>query len=1006
MMGLSSREEKASYDFYMWEYRYRGYGCFDYTVPLDVPYVPFPLRNYSYTKGYDDGKVPSVLKRFQKLLTPSTETAHAEIVYEYPTEVEHNKDLKVLVVSFPQGAAIDAHLSRELLTSLSFTKHLTSFEIIGTGESITIQLCCHEYDMTRVESHLAMLFPESLVKNGDQFNLPFDPEGSEIAIIDFGLEQEFMLPIRITDSFGIDPLTSIFALLESITENSCVVFQIMSQGVNTPLSRDITYASSDGQGGSFFPDFPELITGAIEKTSSPLLSTIIRVAIQGNSRNKTEYLAKECITNICSSTEGSFNRLIPLSNEGYEYNTHVMNVFYRASNRHGMILSVNELVTLLHFPHNSIYSPKLFGSQKKTKALSSFFSKRKYVLGRNIHNGIESIVSLDDEERLKHTHVIGATGVGKSTLLANMILGDIHYGNGCALFDPHGDIVEDILLRIPKERKNDVVIIDPSDTQFPVGFNLLHADNEAEKMVLSSDLVSAFRSHATSWGDTMTSVLSNAIDTFLDSSTGGTLIELKRFLLEDTFRKKFLHSVSDPLLLYYWNHEYAMVRKRISPLLTRMDTFLRPKIIRSMMVQKEGVNLSKALHEKKIILFKLSVGLIGKENAALLGSLFLSKLSQVAHSRQGIPEEERHPFYVYIDECHHLMSPSICDMLSGTRKYGMGLILAHQNIAQIHDEETLELMLSMPFTRVCFRLGELDAKRLESTLSFFDQNDLTRLSRGETIIRLGGSQDDASMNTFPLTDQTDYTQKDTLVQYSQSKYGTPIKEIEALLASLYSSPIKPEREKVKDIDVEEHIDINTNATPEDLPQTKPSQPTAKKVSDEDQNEIIQRAKKHDLLREHRKIQTKIKKLGQEYGFVSVVEYELTNKKRIDVSLERNDIRIACEISVSNTVSYELSNIRKCFEAHYDLVLVISDQEQHLKAIRTRAKKEFSSPLFKRILFTSSEEVKDVLISTVPKQEPKVEIIKGFRIRTEFEDTDENEAEHFRKAINRILKKKR
>lgn len=997
------KEDQALQDFYYFEYRYRGWALFDYPVSLEVPFVPFPERNYGYEQGYDDGKSLSLIQQMRNLVAPKKqEIEEPTLEYQYPDAIESKRKLSVLVISFPLDFDSSVVLFQELITTLSFTKDSVSFEIIATGENITVQLVCSEYDLNRVRSHVVAYFPMCRITDGDQWSLPFEQSFGDIAVVDFGLKNETMLPLRIPERFDIDPLTSLFALFETLRENESAMLQIMIQGTNNPLSSHFKYAVSDGMGGSFLADVPELVLGCEIKTSSPLLSVGIRLAVQGRSQEHTAYLGREAITSITSVTKSEYNSLIPLSNKGYDYNQHMMNLFYRFSNRHGMILSVNEVVTIFHYPHKSIVSEKLRGDVQKTKVVSSSFTNQKYTLGTNIHEGIERLVSLNDKHRLEHTHVIGGTGTGKSTYLANSILNDIEAGNGCALFDPHGDIVEDVLLRVPEHRKDDVIIIDPSDTQFPVGFNLLHASNEAEKLVLSSDLVSAFRSTSTSWGDTMTSVLSNAIDTFLDSSHGGTLIELKRFLLEDGFRKQFLRSVSDPALLYYWKHEYAMVRKRISPLLTRMDTFLRPKIIRSMMVQKEGVDISRALLEKKIILFKLSLGLIGKENASLLGSLFLSKLNQSALGRQSIAKEQRHPFYVYIDECHHLMSPSICDMLSGTRKYGMGLILAHQDLEQIQDRETLSLMLSMPFTRVCFRLGETDAKRLESTLSYFDRDDLQNLGRGETLMRLGLNKQDCNVATFPLSYDMDREQRNHIIEQSQQKYGTPKADIDRLIASLYP------QNKTKDIEESTspaQEPLLSKQINHDLDPITPSE-TITGINQQDKEDILKRAEKTEVVREHRKIQAHVKKLGQDYGFVSVIEHEIQDNKRIDVSLERKDLKIACEISVTNTASYEVGNIQKSFVAGYDMVLVISDFEPHLQAIQTKAKKELSSTLFKKVLFIQSGDVKAVLESTKPKEKPKTEIIKGYRVKTEFVDTNENEANQFRKDIDRILRKKR
>jgi len=397
--------------------------------------------------------------------------------------------------------------------------------------------------------------------------------------------------------------------------------------------------------------------------------------------------------------------------------------------------------------------------------------------------------------RLRHTHIIGSTGVGKSTLIANMIIEDMNSGNGCALFDPHGDIVEDILLRIPEHRKKDVIVIDPSDNEYSIGFNLLSATTESEKIVLSSDLVSSFKRHATAWGDNMSAVLSNAINTFLESDKGGTLIELKRFLLEDAFRKEFLLSVEDPSIHYYWNNEYYMVKKGIAPLLTRIDTFLRPKLIRYMLVQNEGVDFAECIKKKKIVLLKLSQGLIGEENSFLLGSLFLSKFNQAAQGRQALAKSQRHPYYIYLDEFQNFITPSITSILSGARKYGLGLVLAHQELAQIDDSKVLNSVISNPYIRMCFRLGDSDAKRLESGFSGFEQSDLQSLEIGKAIMRVGSSNNDFNITTSLLSQVSSNSKniREYIIQNTRDNYSKPKSELNEIIISLLpQSPVKKE----------------------------------------------------------------------------------------------------------------------------------------------------------------------------------------------------------------------
>ncbi|MBK9631946.1 MAG: type IV secretion system DNA-binding domain-containing protein [Saprospiraceae bacterium] len=320
--------------------------------------------------------------------------------------------------------------------------------------------------------------------------------------------------------------------------------------------------------------------------------------------------------------------------------------------------------------------------------------------------GKKVIVTLSDQHRLRHMHVIGVTGTGKSSLLLKLIIQDVNQDRGIAVLDPHGDLIDEIIKNIPENRLKDVILVDPSDSEYPIGLNLLSAYTDPEKIILSSDLVALFRRFATSWGDQMTSVLANAINAIIESDNGGTLIDLRRFLVESNFRNKFLQTVTDPNILYYWKNEFQLLRANtVAPILTRLDTFLRPRIVRNMMAQKEGLDFNDILENKKILLVKLAQGLIGEENSYLLGTLFVAKLHQAAQQRQNIPPEQRKPFYFYIDEFQNFITPSMSAILTGARKYGLGLILAHQDLDQLahRDNELANSVLSNPAIRVCFR---------------------------------------------------------------------------------------------------------------------------------------------------------------------------------------------------------------------------------------------------------------------------------------------------------------
>ena len=992
--------ERATLNFYQWEYRGRGYYHFDKQVDIEPPYVPFQFKSYTDSPQIDDGRIPTLFDRAVKLIEgkPKKTNQEQEEINPIPNPARSILEGVGFSLVFTKGEEISSIISVEFLNMLSFTDAPLSFEILGTSESITIQLVCSKTDAMRVHSHLKAYFPTGIIQEKYIDDVGFDFD-RQVAIADFGLSDEFMRPIYTPKSLNIDPLTSIIAILDNLQYGDIALFQVIFQGVTAPWAKDITYAVSDGQGGSFFGDAPEMVKCAGEKVSSPLFSCVLRVATQGNSDKRSQYLTTELARSITSVSISEYNRLIPLTNEGYNYDDHLFNVFHRTTNRLGMILNSEELVSFVHYPNKSIVSSKI-GIGSKTKLIPQECVNQRYVLGINEHNGVETTVTIDDEARLRHTHIIGATGVGKSTLIANMIFEDIKHGNGCALFDPHGDICEDILARISEYRKDDVIIIDPSDSDFPIGFNLLGAKTDIEKIVLSSDLVSAFKQRTTSWGDNIQAVLSNAINTFLESSKSGTLIELKRFLLEESFRKQFLESVDDQSIHYYWQYEYPLVKKGIAPLLTRIDTFLRPKIVRSMLAQTDGIDFKTCIEEKKIILIKLSQGLIGEDNSYLLGSLFLSKLNQAIRARQSISKEERHPYYIYLDEFQNFITPSITSILSGARKYGLGLILTHQELTQIDDIKTLNSVISNPNIRICFRLGDNDASKLENGFSYFEQDDLQSLGIGQAIIRVGISKNDFNLTTDPLQEidsTTSETIKASVVQNTRSRYAKPKKEVQKILDSLlpkFSKKEKNSEESPQTIRGESENGISDMVEPTEGKSIVVSSPF-----EEQKQAYLKQAEEQETISKHRSLQNYVKTMARQRGFKATLEEEIKNG-RVDVGLTKGKIRIAVEISVTNTIDYEVQNIQKCVDAKYNLVFLICENQTHLENIRKSALKVITKKSHKLIHFFESSRLSEYLDALEPKGNLSEKRVRGFRVKLNY-STDSDGAKK-KKSLTEII----
>jgi hypothetical protein len=607
---------------------------------------------------------------------------------------------------------------------------------------------------------------------------PFWPAGN-IPIIDDGRRETL-------STFDVDPLSAILAALDGLAEDEIAMVQILAQPTRHPWAEEATRILSLGvDGEAFFIDAPDLAGVAAQKLARPLYSVVLRIAVSASDEERIWQSLRRLGASLGTMHSAEGNRFMPLDNADYPDDDHLADLLGRRSRRSGMLLNIDELVTLVHPPSEAVVAPHLMRLTKKTKAVGNNGRASDLILGTNVHRGISTAVGLSTSQRLRHTYVIGASGTGKSTLLLNMMVQDLLAGGGLALLDPHGDLIEQVLERVPEHRLDDVVLLDAADEAYPVGLNILAARSEAEKTLLASDLVEAFRRLSSTWGDQMTSVLANAILAFLESPRGGTLADLRRFLVEPDYREQHLKTVQDPEIVYYWRKEFGMLTGRPqAPLLTRLDTFLRPKLIRAMVNQKhDRLDFRWMMDHRKIFLAKLTQGAIGEENAYLLGTLLVTKLHQAALGRQNVPEAERIPFFLYIDEFHNFVTPSLSSILSGARKFGLGLVLSHQELRQVagQNADVASAVIANPLARICFRVGDDDARKLRNGFSFFDEKDLQSLGVGEAIARLERSENDFNLMTpsMPPPLPGPDVRRHRIVERSRARYARRREDVAA-----------------------------------------------------------------------------------------------------------------------------------------------------------------------------------------------------------------------------------
>jgi hypothetical protein len=569
-----SLEERLTFQFAAWERRGRGWDLYPYPVSLEPPFRPFLFHFAQSSHIYDDARkstfFSSLVDRLFGHAQAQVEANPPALIAEEidpepePSVFYEDKDLIEVQVSLPPIAKVSKDTAEQFLQSLTYCSEPLSFEIVGAPDEILVQFVCREQDLLQLKQQLTAYFPEAVLTlvSGYLSERWNREKENETVVIDFGLSHEFMQPLKTFKVFNTDPLIGVSGALSDLQQDELGLVQILFQNTRNPWPDSIMRAVTDSAGKSFFSDSPEIVSLARAKISQPLFAAVIRVAAQSPTRERAWQIAKSLSATLVQFSRPSSNELIPLNNDDYNETDHEQGILYRHTHRSGLLLNSEELVSFVHLPSESVRSAKLKREIKKTKAAPDIAHGQDLVLGENFHAGKTVRVSLNSVQRTQHMYVIGAQGTGKSTLLLNCILQDIENGDGVGVLDPHGDLMDRILGHIPERRFSDVVLLDPSDEEFPVGFNILSAHSDLEKNLLSSDFVSAFRRLSTSWGDQMTSVLANAVLAFLESEQGGNLADLRRFLIERDFRKSFLTTVRDPEVLYYWQKEFPLISQK------------------------------------------------------------------------------------------------------------------------------------------------------------------------------------------------------------------------------------------------------------------------------------------------------------------------------------------------------------------------------------------------------------------------------------------------------------
>ena len=600
-----------------------------------------------------------------------------------------------------------------------------------------------------------------------------------------------------------DPLSSITSVLAKMTEGEGATIQILVEPASGKWKEHgrnhiahVKKTEANPETAKYSSDAKEL--EAIEnKIGKPGFKVVIRMVVSST----TQEAAKAHLNNI-KSAFAQFDGINSFTSNKHRFKGLFMNDFiYRYMPIRGQksLLTSEELATIFHLPNKSVATHHIHWITSKRAPAPAQVPDSGLYLGKSTYRGLSKPVYMSLDDRRRHMYIIGKTGTGKSEFLKDMIMQDIRSGQGLAVIDPHGDLIEDVLPMIPPQRAEEVILFDPSDTQRPMGFNMLEAATEEQKHYVVSSIIGLmyklFDPHQTGIiGPRFEHAIRNAMLTVM-SEKGNTFIEVVRVLTDAAFVQELLPKVSDPIVRRYWTDQIAQTSdfhksEVLDYIVSKFGRFVTNKMIRNIIGQSDSAfNFRKVMDERKILLINLSKGRIGEENSSFLGLVLVPKILVAAMSRQDIPKEQRQDFFLYVDEFQNFATPDFAQILSEARKYKLNLIVANQFIGQM-EEEVKNAIFGNVGSVVSFRVGVTDANYLQHEFQpTFNEADLINIERFNTYIKtiVGGEP----VPPFSMDLTRDLTNEKKLAnprvaelikELSRLKYARDVNVVEAEIA--------------------------------------------------------------------------------------------------------------------------------------------------------------------------------------------------------------------------------
>lgn len=710
---------------------------------------------------------------------------------------------------------------RELRESGGWQEHI-SFEIAAVGKLIRFYVWVPKHLQNFVEGQIYAQYPTVQIHEADEDYTRRHIEHPVVHTAELTLSDNEMLPIKTFQSFEVDPLAGITATLAKLdTQSEEVWVQVLTRPIADDWHRQASsYVEKIKNGGGISLDWgsmsyflrilealwtPPATTGGEAKPRELSERDKTRMSEVEKKSTKLGFRVKIRVTYLGDNQATAKLRMQAIVGAFKQFNSTNLNGFRMTNSSfkreslepymarlfidRGFILNIEELASVYHLPHTSVETPNIVWASTKTAEPPSklpvltgdpAYDEQMSAFGLTNFRGMHQQFGLYRTDRSRHVYIIGQTGAGKSGLLELFALSDIYHNQGYAIIDPHGDFAIDNLKFIPESRIKDVVYFNPADTAYPLGFNPMEVLDPNLKNNTSSEIIGVLkRMFGESWGPRLEYILRYTILALLDHPNT-TMLDITRMLTDKKFRKEVLASCQDTVVLNFWNIEFASWNDKfqaeaVAPVLNKVGAFTANPIIRNIIGQpKSTFNIREIMDDGKILIVNLSKGLIGEDNAGILGSFIVTKIQLAAMSRSDIPNiEDRRPFYLYVDEFQNFATDSFATILSEARKYGLNLTVANQYIAQMSDT-VRDAVFGNVGSMISFRVSADDAPFLAKQFEpQFEAPDLLQMHNRNFIVNMviRGEKTPAFSGTTLALPQSSINHLDQIVAHSRALYS-------------------------------------------------------------------------------------------------------------------------------------------------------------------------------------------------------------------------------------------